>query len=66
MKTNRIARWSLKVRSISLVVALVGMVGVAFFLGESLGARVGQTTTPTTEIAPPFTVGIGDLLAAAH
>ena len=49
MKTNRSALWIVRIRGITLVLTLVGMVGVAFWLGESLAARFGQTTAPQTE-----------------
>ena len=49
-----------------LSLALVGMVGVAFSLGESLALRFGQTKAFQTEDAQAPNVSVGDLLAAAH
>jgi hypothetical protein len=49
MKTNSAARWFVRIRVIVICLALVGMVGVAFSLGESLAARVGQTTVRQTD-----------------
>jgi hypothetical protein len=66
MKTNRSALWIVRIRGIMLSLALVGMVGVAFSLGESLALRFGQTTAFQTEDAQAPNVSVGDLLAAAH
>jgi flagellar basal body-associated protein FliL len=66
MKTNRSALWMVRIRGITLVLTLVGMVGVAFWLGESLAARFGQTTAPQTEGEQAPNVSLGDLIAAAR
>jgi len=61
MKTNRSALWIARIRGIMLGLALAGMVGAAFCLGESLAARFGQTTPLQTEEAPTPNVNLGDL-----
>ena len=66
MKTNRSARWIVRIRGIAICLALVGMVGVAFCLGESLAARVGQTTAPQTQGPQVPNVSLADLMAAAR
>ena len=66
MKTNRSARWIVKSRSIMFCLAFVGMVGVAFYLGESLAARVVQTSAPQTEAPPIPQASLVDLMAAAR
>lgn len=66
MKTNRSAIWIVRIRGIMVGLALVGMVGVAFGLGESLAVRFGQTTAAQTEGAQAPNVNIGDLMAAAR
>lgn len=65
MKTNRSARRIVRVRSIMICLALVGMVGGAFWSGQSLAMRVGQTAAPQTESAPAPNWGLSDLIAAA-
>jgi len=42
------------------------MVGVALSLGESLAARVGQTTARQTDSPAAPNVSISDLMAAAR
>jgi hypothetical protein len=48
-----------------ICLALVGMVGGAFWSGQSLAMRVGQTAAPQTESAPAPNWGLSDLIAAA-
>jgi hypothetical protein len=66
MKTNFVARGLVKIRGIAIRLALVGMVGVTFWLGESLAARVGQTTAPQTEGPQIPNANRADLMAAAR
>jgi hypothetical protein len=66
MKTNPSARWFVRIRGIVICLALVGMVGVALSLGESLAARVGQTTARQTDSPAAPNVSISDLMAAAR
>ena len=66
MKTNQFARWIVKVRGIVICLALFGMMGIAFWSGESLASRVGQLTPSQALIPPVPSVGIGDLFAAAR
>jgi len=42
------------------------MVGVAFWLGESLAARVGQTAARQTDSPATPNVSLSDLMAAAR
>jgi uncharacterized membrane protein len=65
MKTTRSARWIVRIRGIAICLALVGMVGVAFCLGESLAARIGQTTARQTDRPTAPNVSLSDLMAAA-
>ncbi|MGO8929183.1 MAG: hypothetical protein ACLQU3_20140 [Limisphaerales bacterium] len=66
MKTNRSARRLVRIRGIMLGLALVGMVGVAFWLGESLAARIGQSTAHQTDSPAAPNFSISDLMAAAR
>jgi hypothetical protein len=66
MKTNRTARRFVKIRGIVLGLALVGMVGIAFWSGQFLGTRVGRVTAPQTETQQAPIIDLGALLAAAR
>ena len=66
MKTNQSARWIVKARGIVICWALLGMLGIALWSGESLASRFGQITPSQTLIPPVPSVGIGDLFAAAR
>ena len=66
MKTNRSARCMVKIRGIVICLALVGMVGVAFWSGEALAARFGQITVPQSEFPPLPHASLADLMAAAQ
>jgi hypothetical protein len=66
MKTNSAARWFVGIRGIVICLALVGMVGVAFSLGESLAARFGQSTARQMDSPPAPNVSMSDLMAAAR
>lgn len=65
MKTNSFARGIVKIRGIVLGLAIVGMVGVEFGLGESFAARFGQTTARQAAASQVPSLSIGDLMAAA-
>jgi hypothetical protein len=52
MKTNRSARYIIRLRFIVLLLAIASAIGVEFRLCESLGQRIGHTTGVQTE-APP-------------
>ena len=66
MKTNRSALWIVRIRGIMLGLALIGMVGVAFGLGESLAARFGQTAAHQTDSPAAPSVSTSDLMPAAR
>jgi hypothetical protein len=66
MKTNSAARWFVRIRVTVLCLAIVGLVGIAFSLGESLAARIGQTSAHQTEGLQAPSVSISDLMAAAR
>ena len=66
MKTNRAAHWIVRIRSISLGLALAGMVGVAFTFGEFAAARSAQATAFQTGCNQAPNVTLGDLLDAMH
>ncbi|MBE0540831.1 MAG: hypothetical protein IH623_05540 [Verrucomicrobia bacterium] len=61
MKTNPFGRAILKIRIILFGLAVVGMTGVGFSLGEALTVRLGQTTTPQSPNG-----SLADVMAAAH
>ena len=65
MKTNSSARWFVRIRGIVMCLALVGMVGFAFSMGESLAARIGTTTARQTDSPATLNASIEDLMAAA-
>ncbi len=44
MKTNKSARKIRKVRNTMFCLAIVGLAGLAFTMGQSLAARFGQAT----------------------
>ena len=46
--------------------ALAAIVGLEFSLGESLAARIGQTTARQTDSPAAPSVSISDLMAAAR
>ena len=64
MKTNRFARSILKIRVVLFCLAVVGMAGVGFSLGESLTVRLGQTTAPQTEVPQAPSGSLADAMAA--
>jgi hypothetical protein len=66
MKSNRAARRFVRIRRIVLCLALVGMVGIAYWSGESLALRFGRTTAPQTESWYPPNASLADMLASAH
>jgi hypothetical protein len=66
MKTNRSARKVAKIRGLVTCLALVGMVGTTFGLGEVLAVRVGQTTGPRIEAAQAPNASFADLMAIAR
>jgi len=66
MKTNSAARWLVSIRGIVICLALIGMVGGVFSLGESLAARVGRITARQTDTPAAPNVSISDLMAAAR
>ena len=66
MKTNRSARRIVRIRSIVMVMTLLGMVGIALWSGQALAARVGQVTAPQTESQQAPTVDLGALTIAAR
>ena len=49
MKTNPSARHLVRIRVIMLSMALAAAVGLEFYLGASLAARIGQTTVHQTD-----------------
>ena len=66
MKTNRSARRIVRIRGIVMCLALVGMVGISFWSGASLAARVGQATARQIDSPATLNVSISDLMAAAR
>ena len=66
MKTNRAARLILKTRFVVFCVAIAGMAGLGFTLGQSPVARLGQTTALQCQGQQAPSMSLGDLLAAAR
>jgi hypothetical protein len=65
MKTNPIARGILKIRVIVFCLAVVGMAGIGFSLGESLTVQYGLNST--SQIGGPQTpnVSLAEAMDAA-
>ena len=66
MKTSRSARRFVRIRGLVMCLALVAMVGPAFWLGKSLAPRCGRTTVPQAETWQPQNASLADCLAAAR
>lgn len=66
MKTNPSARRLVRIRVIMVCAALAAVVGLEFFLGASVAARIGQTTARQTDNPAAPNVSISDLMAAAR
>jgi len=67
MKTNRSARWIVRIRVSLLCLAIPAIAAVEVGVGESLAARIGQTgarQTASQQVWNP-NLGISDLMAAA-
>ena len=64
MKTNPSARWFAKVRMALVLVALAGVVGLEFYVGESLAGQIGHTTANGATQVPA--IDISDLMAAGR
>ncbi|HOX58336.1 MAG TPA: hypothetical protein P5205_14980 [Candidatus Paceibacterota bacterium] len=65
MKTNRSARRILRIKGMVICLAFIGMVGVAFWLGESLAARVGPAAASQAHNIPAPKGSFADLVAVA-
>ena len=65
MKTNRAARYFIRVRLALVCVALAAVVGLEFVVGQSLAARIGQATAIQTEAPQVLNFGVYDMMAAA-
>ena len=66
MRTNPSARYLVRIRLIMVCVVLAAIVGLEFYLGLSLAARIGQTTTLKTEGPQAPNIDISDFMAAAR
>jgi hypothetical protein len=66
MKTNVSARYLVRIRVIMVWAALAAVVGLEFYLSESLAARMGHTTAPQTDGPQAPSVDIADMMAAAR
>jgi len=64
MKTNPSARWLAKVRIAFVLVALAALVGLEFYVGESLAGQIGHNTANGATQVPA--IDISDLMAAAR
>ena len=66
MKTKPSARWIVRIRIITLGLAIALIAGIEFGVGESLASRIGQTTASRTGIPEAPSVGISDLIATTR
>ena len=66
MKTNPSARRLVRVRVVSLWLAIAAIAGLGFSLSESLASRVGETTARQNASAPAPNVSLSDLMAAGR
>ena len=63
MKTNPFARSILKIRFILLCVAVLGMAGAGWCLGQTLTVRYGQATVVRAGSVQVPNVSFGDAMA---
>jgi hypothetical protein len=66
MKANSFVRGILRIRVTVLCLAIVGLVVAEVGFGQSLAARIGQTTSRQTDSPATPNVIISDLMAAAR
>jgi hypothetical protein len=66
MKTNPIASSILRIRVIVFCLAVVGMAGVGFSLGESLTVRYGVNSTSQTGGPQAPNLNLADAMAAVR
>jgi hypothetical protein len=66
MKTKPVAPCLVRIRVIVVSAALAAIVGLEFWVSESLAARISQSTARQTNGPQTPNVSISDLLAAAR
>jgi hypothetical protein len=66
MKTNRIARWSVRIRISLLCLAITAIVGIECQVGHSLASRFGQVSGCQDAFSQLPAAGISDLMAATR
>jgi hypothetical protein len=66
MKTNRSARWIVRIRVLLVCLALVTIAGIEFGVSQSLANRIGQVSVRQTDSPQVPNVSISDLMAAAR
>ena len=66
MKTNRSARWIIRIRFAVLCLAIAALALVEFGVGGSLASRIGQTTAIRSECPQAPNLCISDLMEAAR
>jgi len=66
MKTNSFARGILRIRVIVLCLAVVGMAGVGFSLGDSLTVRYGLNSTSQIGGPQAPSLSLADAMAAVR
>ncbi|MCX6904633.1 MAG: hypothetical protein NTW03_14355 [Verrucomicrobia bacterium] len=64
MKMNRIARKISKFRVTAICLTIALLAGIEFAAGESLAARIGQTTSRQTESPQAPNVSLADVMGA--
>jgi len=65
MKTNPSARRLVRIRIVIICLAIAAIAGIEFWAGESLAARIGETTALRTDSPTHPNVNISDLMAVA-
>jgi hypothetical protein len=66
MKTNRSARWIVRIRVLLVCLALVTIAGIEFGVSQSLAHRIGQVSVRQTDSPQVPSVSISDLMVAAR
>ena len=66
MKTNRSAHRVVRIRAITLCLAIAAIAALDFRMGESMAERIGHTTGLRTDAPQAPNVSISDLVAAAE
>jgi hypothetical protein len=66
MKTNPSARYLVQIRLITLVILIAAIAAIEVGFGESMAARIGQTTALQNQDPQAPNVDISDFMASAR